>query len=112
MPVWLSESNAGVSKVAKVRELRCGPRHNRVRKKCTRCRNGLDQAGVQDTAMKVRAARLAIALLATGLAIGVSGATVHADEGWIITSFHSDITIAGDSTLTIKEDIRVDFGSL
>src|SRR3979411_2883357 len=69
-------------------------------------------AAVQDTAMKVRAGHLAIALLATGLAIGFSGATVHADEGWIITSFHSDITIAGDSTLTIKEDIRVDFGSL
>src|SRR4030081_4093235 len=69
-------------------------------------------AAVQDTAMKVRAAHLAIALLATGLAIGLSGATVHADEGWIITSFHSDITIAGDSSLTIKEDIRVDFGSL
>src|SRR3982074_1704420 len=69
-------------------------------------------AAVQDTAMKVRAAHLAIALLATGLAIGLSGATVQADEGWIITSFHSDITIAGDSSLTIKEDIRVDFGSL
>jgi type II secretory pathway pseudopilin PulG len=62
--------------------------------------------------MKVRAARLAIAVLAMGLAIGMSGSTVHADEGWIITSFHSDITIASDSTLTIKEDIRVDFGSL
>jgi type II secretory pathway pseudopilin PulG len=62
--------------------------------------------------MKVRAARLASAVLAMGLAIGLSGSTVHADEGWIITSFHSDITIASDSTLTIKEDIRVDFGSL
>jgi uncharacterized protein (TIGR04222 family) len=37
---------------------------------------------------------------------------VHADEGWIITSFNSDITIASDSTLTIVEDIRVDFGSI
>jgi hypothetical protein len=62
--------------------------------------------------MNVQAARLAVAVLATALAIGVSGPTVHADEGWAITSFHSDITIAGDSTLTIKEDIRVDFGSL
>src|SRR3979411_1232705 len=69
-------------------------------------------AAVQDTAMKVRAGHLAIALLATGLAIGLSGATVHADEGWIITSFHSDITVATDSTLTVTEDIRVDFGSL
>jgi type II secretory pathway pseudopilin PulG len=67
---------------------------------------------MQYTAMQVRVARLAVAGLATALAIGLSGATVHADEGWIITSFHSDITIAGDSTLTIKEDIRVDFGSL
>jgi uncharacterized membrane protein YgcG len=41
-----------------------------------------------------------------------SGSAGHADEGWVITSFHSDITIAPDSTLTVKEDIRVDFGSL
>ena len=33
-----------------------------------------------------------------------------ADEGWTITSFNSDISIAPDSTLTIVEDIRVDFG--
>ncbi|HEX3508107.1 MAG TPA: DUF2207 domain-containing protein [Candidatus Dormibacteraeota bacterium] len=36
----------------------------------------------------------------------------HADEGWVITSFHSDIAVAADSTLTVTEDIRVDFGSL
>ena len=30
----------------------------------------------------------------------------------MITSFHSDIVIAADSTLTVTEDIRVDFGSL
>jgi len=36
----------------------------------------------------------------------------QADEGWVITSFHSDIAIAHDSTLTVTEDIRVDFGSL
>jgi len=36
----------------------------------------------------------------------------HADEGWVITSFQSDISVAADSTLTVKEDIRVDFGNL
>ena len=36
----------------------------------------------------------------------------RADEGWVITSFHSNIVIAPDSSLTIAEDIRVDFGSL
>jgi len=52
-----------------------------------------------------------MAVLAAGWAISVSASTVHADEGWIITSFHSDITVA-----TIDphghRDIRVDFGSL
>ncbi len=62
--------------------------------------------------MRVHAARLAAALLLAGWAIGLSGPAVHADESWLITSFHSDITIANDSTLTITEDIRVDFGSL
>ena len=36
---------------------------------------------------------------------------VIADEGWVITSFASDIAIAPDSKLTITEDIRVDFGA-
>ncbi len=57
-----------------------------------------------------RAARLAIAALATAWAMVVS-LPVHADEGWIITSFQSAISIAADSTLTIREDIHVDFGS-
>ena len=58
------------------------------------------------------ARRLCGAMLAATWAIAVSGPTVHADEGWVITSFHSDITVATDSTLTVTEDIRVDFGSL
>jgi uncharacterized membrane protein YgcG len=40
----------------------------------------------------------------------VSGSTSRPlDEGWTITSFQSDITVAPDSTLTISEDIKVDF---
>jgi hypothetical protein len=62
--------------------------------------------------MRVHAARLAAALVLAAWAIGLSGPAVHADEGWVVTSFHSDITIAPNSSLTIKEDIRVDFGSL
>jgi uncharacterized protein (TIGR04222 family) len=53
-----------------------------------------------------------MAVLAATWAIGLSGPAVHADEGWVISSFHSDIAIATDSTLTVTEDIRVDFGSL
>ena len=56
-------------------------------------------------------ARLGITLLAAAWAIGSFASTVSADEGWVITSFHSDVAVANDSTLTIKEDIRVDFGS-
>jgi hypothetical protein len=62
--------------------------------------------------MTAFARRLCLAALAAAWAIAASGPAVHADEGWLITSFHSDITIATDSTLTITEDIRVDFGSL
>jgi uncharacterized membrane protein YgcG len=62
--------------------------------------------------MNAFARRLFVAVLAASWAISVSGPIVHADEGWVITSFHSDITIATDSTLTVTEDIRVDFGSL
>ena len=40
-----------------------------------------------------------------------AAAPARADEGWVITSFHSDIQIAHDSRLTITEDIKVDFGS-
>jgi len=50
-------------------------------------------------------------LAATWLLVGSSLAGL-ADEGWVITSFHSDVAIAADSKLTVTEDIRVDFGSL
>jgi uncharacterized membrane protein YgcG len=61
--------------------------------------------------MRIRAARVSIAALAAVWAIGLSGPAVHADEGWVITSFHSDIAVAASSAVTVKEDIRVDFGS-
>jgi len=55
----------------------------------------------------------AILSLAAALWIAIlSAAQAHADEGWVITSFHSDIQIAHDSKLTITEDIHVDFGGL
>jgi len=38
--------------------------------------------------------------------------SVHADEGWVITSFDADYTINLDGTVNVVEDIRVDFGSL
>jgi uncharacterized membrane protein YgcG len=60
----------------------------------------------------IRAARFAIACLAAASAVMLSGPAAHADEGWVITSFQSDINVAADSTLTVKEDIRVDFGNL
>src|SRR4030088_3843049 len=61
--------------------------------------------------MRVRAARQGIALLAAIWAMALWMPTAHADEGWVITSFHSEIVIGADSALTISEDIQVDFGS-
>ena len=58
------------------------------------------------------AARSALSLIATLWLLLLVAAPAQADEGWVITSFHSDIAIAADSTLTITEDIRVDFGAL
>jgi hypothetical protein len=60
----------------------------------------------------IRAARLAIAATAAAWAVMLSSPVAHADEGWVITSFQSDMSIASDSTLTVKEDVRVDFGNL
>jgi uncharacterized membrane protein YgcG len=55
-------------------------------------------------------ARLIGALLAVAVVTSISIRPVHADEGWVITSFHSDIDVASDSTLTVVEDVKVDFG--
>jgi len=68
--------------------------------------------------MRVRAGRFGIAALAAVWAIGVTGlwgprdAVAGGGEGWVITSFHSDITISPDSNLVVQEDIRVDYRGL
>ena len=61
--------------------------------------------------MRVHAARLAIALVAASWTIGLLSSSARADEGWVISFFQSDISVGPDSTLTIREDIRADFGS-
>ena len=60
----------------------------------------------------MRPVRLAIAALAALWSVVLAAPAAHAEEGWVITSFHSDITIASDATVIVQEDIRVDFGSL
>jgi hypothetical protein len=62
--------------------------------------------------MKVRAAKLALATISLALTLVVSGPTVSADEGWVINTFQSTITIRQDSTIAVVEDITVDFGGL
>jgi len=56
-------------------------------------------------------ARLILAGVGAASLVLGSSLAGHADEGWVITSFHSDIVIAPNSTLLVTEDIRVDFGS-
>jgi uncharacterized membrane protein YgcG len=56
-------------------------------------------------------ARLIGALLAVVVATSLSARPVHADEGWVVTSFQSNIDVGADSTLTVVEDIKVDFGA-
>src|SRR3977135_694385 len=62
--------------------------------------------------MRVCAARFGMAVLAVSLALGLSASNAQADEAWVITSFHSEISIASNSSIAVTEDIRVDFGSL
>jgi uncharacterized membrane protein YgcG len=50
-------------------------------------------------------------ILAVVLAVSIPIRPAQADEGWIINSFHSDITIAPDASIIVQEDIRVDFGA-
>jgi len=59
--------------------------------------------------VKIGADRVAITAIGFAVAIACSASTT--DEGWVVTSFQSDITLSSDSTLTVKEDISVDFGS-
>src|SRR5437016_2343279 len=56
--------------------------------------------------------RALLSLLAALWLSALAAVPASADEGWVITSFHSDIHIAADSTLAISEDIRVDFGAM
>src|SRR3989442_3045223 len=56
--------------------------------------------------------RAVLAPLAALWLSALATVSAQADEAWVITSFHSDIRIATDSSLSISEDIRVDFGSL
>jgi uncharacterized membrane protein YgcG len=61
--------------------------------------------------MKIRLARLAAAGFAVIWVLALTAGPAGADEGWVITSFDSSISVSIDSTLTVQEDIRVDFGS-
>jgi uncharacterized membrane protein YgcG len=63
-------------------------------------------------AMKSLSRRLFLAVLAMGWSAAAFATPAQADEAWIIDSFHSDIQIAADSSISVTEDIRVDFGSL
>jgi len=56
-------------------------------------------------------ARLFLAPLAAAASAFMAVTPVRADEGWVIQSFHSDIQIAATGSLSITEDIRVDFGA-
>ncbi|TMC81887.1 MAG: DUF2207 domain-containing protein, partial [Chloroflexi bacterium] len=62
--------------------------------------------------MKRMAARLAVLGFGLSLAVTASATPVQADEGWVITSFASSIDVHSDSSLSIVEDVHVDFGSL
>jgi len=62
--------------------------------------------------MKRMAARLGLLVFGFSLAVMGSAVPAQADEGWVITSFASSIDVHSDSSLSIVEDIHVDFGSL
>ena len=59
--------------------------------------------------MKTLAARAALAFTLGSLLVLASPAPGAADEGWVITSFHGNITVNRDSSLAILETIRVNF---
>lgn len=59
--------------------------------------------------MKVR---LLLAAILAGYALSLVGTPAYAEEGWVIKSFHSQITINPDSSIDVTENIQVDFGSL
>jgi uncharacterized membrane protein YgcG len=55
--------------------------------------------------------RLLLGAVAAAWALWFGAASAHADEGWVIDSFHSQITINLDSSIDVVENIQVDFGS-
>lgn len=57
--------------------------------------------------MKVR---LLLASIVAAYALSLTAAPAQADEGWVIDSFHSQITINADSSISVAENIQVDFG--
>src|SRR5437588_12141270 len=62
--------------------------------------------------MKIRAGKLLFGAIAVLWASMLSATPAAADEGWVITSFASSIDVHSDSSLSIVEDVHVDFGSL
>ena len=61
--------------------------------------------------MTAAAGRLLLVSVAVALAIFAAARPVSADEGWVITSFQSQLTVNRDSTLAIIETIRVNFAT-
>ncbi len=57
-------------------------------------------------------AGLALSGIATAWVMIGSAPTANADEGWVVKSFNSTVSIGPDSTIVVTEDILVDFGSL
>jgi uncharacterized membrane protein YgcG len=53
-----------------------------------------------------------IALAALVILFGLGSAVAAADDGWVIESFASDVTIQPDASLRVTEAIDVDFGQL
>ncbi|TMD77245.1 MAG: DUF2207 domain-containing protein [Chloroflexi bacterium] len=61
--------------------------------------------------MTAAAGRLLLVSVAVALAMFAAARPVSADEGWVITSFQSQLTVNRDSTLAIIETIRVNFAT-
>ena len=62
--------------------------------------------------MRMRVARLLLSAFAVAVVFALPASPAHADEGWVIDSFDSQVAIGTDGVLVIQEDINVDFGSL
>src|SRR2546422_11648275 len=67
------------------------------------------QLYVRSRAMNAAAGRLLLVSVAVAVALFAAARPVSADEGWVITSFQSDITVNRDSSLTVLETIRENF---